>query len=190
MNVHLKVINKTKNIFSHSYLKPIIQNSLCHKNVWPQLIDVKILKRENIKSKWRKMLSVTEVIYENTKKCMKLTSDYTQHKNNTPYLTKNEHYIFWRCQFAFLSIYLVWLLLPTSFWAQDFYCQIQKVFYKIKGRFFRSTICATNRTTWIRHLGEPLDHVQLSIFQCLCFCLPFSAHALIYRKICKHGRHL
>ena len=55
---------------------------------------------------------------------------------------------------------------------------------KFKGRFFRSTICATNCTTWIRHLGEPLDHVQLLILHCLCFCLSFSVHALIYRKIC------
>ena len=89
LNVHL-----TKNIFSDSYLKPIIQNSLCHKNGWPQLIVVKTLKRENIKSKLRKMLSVTEIIYKNTKKCTKLTSNYTQHENNTLYQTKNEHYIF------------------------------------------------------------------------------------------------
>ena len=80
LSIYLKVNNKTKNIFSDSYLKPIIQNSLCHKNGWPQLIVVKTLKRENIKSKWRKMLSVTEIIYKNTEKCTKLTSNYTQHK--------------------------------------------------------------------------------------------------------------
>ena len=45
LSIYLKVNNKTKNIFSDSYLKPIIQNS------WPQLIVVKTLKRENIKSK-------------------------------------------------------------------------------------------------------------------------------------------
>ena len=48
---HLKVNNKTKNIFSDSYLKPIIQSSLCHKNRLPQLIVFKTLKRENIKIK-------------------------------------------------------------------------------------------------------------------------------------------
>ena len=67
-----------------SSLKPIIiQSSLCHKNDWPQLTIVETLESEYIKSKWRKMLFVTEIIYKNTKKCTKLTSNYTQQKNNT-----------------------------------------------------------------------------------------------------------
>ena len=119
-------------------------------------------------------------------KCTKLTSNYTQHKNNTHCTwQKISTTYFGIVNLLFCPFILFDHCCPFISELKTFTVRSERYSVKFKGRSFRSMIWETNCTTWIRHLGEPLDHVHLSILQCLCFCLP-----LIYWKICKHGRHL